>query len=168
MAVRIKKNGISGIDYEFKPNYRDSECGICHHTIPAKQSVFSVTVKGTTKHVCAKCERGEFDKVTLVGAKKKAVSKVKKHRIQIVSENVAQLVYVGFAIGGTIKIEHDGNSFKFISEELTSCFAGGHVFDEFRGQMSGQIVSVLGKRIKNLAEYHKIVNSTSDWNESLR
>lgn len=167
MSVRIKKNGISGIDYEFKPNRCDgTECHVCHHDIPKKQSVFSVTVKGTTKHVCAKCARWEFDKVTLVGAEKKSVSKVKKHRIQIVSQNIAQLVYVGFAIGGTI--EHDGNSLKFVSDELTSCYAGGHVFDEFRGQMNGQTVSVLDKRVRNLEEYHKVVKSTSDWNESLR
>ena len=76
MAARNKKNGISGIDYEFNSNYRDSECHVCHGTIPAKQSAFSVTVKGTTKHVCAKCERGEFKKVTLIGAEKKSVSKV--------------------------------------------------------------------------------------------
>lgn len=166
MSVRIKKNGISGIDYDFKPNYRDCECGVCHHTIPAKGSVFSVTVKGTTKHVCKACECGDFEKATLVGAEKKSVSKVKKHRIQIISQNIAQLVYVGFAIGGTI--EHDGNSLKFVSEELTSCFAGGHVFDEMRGQMNGQTVSVLDKRVRNLEEYHKVVKSTSDWNESLR
>lgn len=166
MATRIKKNGISGIDYEFKPNYRECECHVCHDTIAPKQSAFSVTVKGSTKHVCSKCERGDFKKVVLAGAEKKANSKVRNHQIQIVSQNIAQLVYVGFAIGGTI--EHDGNSLKFISEELTSCYAGGHVFDEFRGQMSGQTVSVLGKRVKNIAEYHKLVKSSSDWNESLR
>ena len=166
MSVRIKKNGISGVDYPFTPNYRDCECHVCHDTIPAKQSAFSVTVKGSTKHVCAKCERGDFKKVTLTGAKKSAKSKVRKHRIQIVSQNIAQLVYVGFAIGGTI--EYDGSSLKFISEELTSCYAGGHVFDEYRGQMSGQTVSVLDKRVRNLEEYHKVVKSTSDWNESLR
>lgn len=166
MSTRIKKNGISGIDYSFTPNRIDCECHVCHHTIPAKQSAFSVTVKGTTKHVCKSCECGNFDKVTLIGAKKKAVSKVRKHRIQIVSQNIAQLVYVGFAIGGTI--EHDGNSLKFVSDELTSCYAGGHVFDEFRGQMNGQTVSVLDKRVRNLEEYHKVVKSTSDWNESLR
>lgn len=168
MTTRPKKNGCSGFDFPHEVNYRPSRCGACGDTIPSKQSVFSLIVSGSKYHICEKCARLQFDKLNIEAKPKKADSKVKNHRIKVVSPNLMQILYIALAIGGTIEHKDDDNLI-FTSNLLTSCYAGGHVFDEFRGQIKEfQEIRVLNKEVHNLEEYHKAVKSTSDWNESLR